>query len=176
MEIRESARQWRTPTWCRIEKEVRLWRRRRRQRRSELALLRQNATHDAKFRFRGKRKRRRRDFKTSKFWRHLQSQVNSDYFGEARRRAAGQSWKDDRSTRAQVSPFKSDSKRSAGSVSTAETDNSRSLSTSAPSNREIPLRALAQTEGAQPNGRTVGRGELAAPSSSASHCKSRGVD
>lgn len=174
VEIRESARQWRTPTWCRIEKEVKLWRRRRQQRRSELALLRQNAAHDRKVHFRRKRKRRKCFFKTSKFWRHLQSQVNSEYFGESRRRTAGQSWKDDRSTRAQVSPFESDSKRSDGSVSATATDDPISLATSAPLNREIPLMALAQAGRAQSEGRTAGRGEFAATSSSASHTNKLG--
>lgn len=170
VEICESARQWRKPTWYRIEKEMRLWcrRRRRQQHRLELTNLRKKAVHDRKRLYRKKRKRRKGSFKNSRFWRHLQSQVNSDYFAETRRRAAGQSWQDDRSTRAQLSPFQSDSERPAGSVSTTKTDSLRSLSTSAPSNRKNALMAHAQRKEAQPVGRTVERSELPA-SSSTSH-------
>lgn len=150
VEIRESARQWRTPTWSRIEKEGRLWCPRRQQRRLELENLRKKAFHDRKVLSRGKRKRKQTTFNSSRFWLHLQSQVNSGCFEETRRRAAGQFWQDARSTRAQLSPFPTDSERSAGSTSTTKTDNLMSKSASTPSNQDDALIAQAQREEAQP--------------------------
>lgn len=145
-----------------------LWSRRRQQQRVELANLRKKTVHDRKGLYRKKRQGRIRSLKKSRFWRHLQSQVNSDYFEKTRRRAAGQFWQDDRSTRAQLSPCQSDGEMSAGSKSTTKTNNLRSWSTFAPSNREIGSMAHAQRKEAQPVGRTVERSELAASSFSTS--------
>lgn len=119
IEIRESARQYRTPTLLRVVKVVQKWKQRRQQRRlarensSEAARAPQrvvNARGRRRGSGRGTARARPKWWQRSRFWRHLQSQVNPASYQQSKRlrRNDGSTTRAQDSTTDTPSPFSSD--------------------------------------------------------------------